>query len=336
MKRFLSISVVSLFYLAIVFGVISYMVIPNVKVLNEINTKQNISEEEKNKLVESINNKYDELENNIKESYSSRLKQIDEELISKNSEENKEFMTNGFSDTYYRLNTEIANLNKEKFEINKKQDTELNSNKAKRNTELRAINGQNSDSFFKKSKSIVLIVVGGLILLFPILVTISKFNVLTILLNRVKNSWSQIDVLLKQRADLIPNIVSTVKAYSNYEKDTLTSVIDARNEVMSAKTKEEEIIANKKLNYGVNKLLVLQEDYPELKADENYMSLHKNLKEIEDNIASLRQEYNNNVLRYKNKVETFPNNIFANIFGFKSQVFFKIDDDERENVNINL
>ena len=336
MKRFLSISVVSLFYLAIVFGVISYMVIPNVKVLNEINNKQNISEEEKNKLVESINNKYDELENNIKESYSDRLKQIDEELISKNSEENKEFMTNGFSDTYYRLNTEIANLNKEKFEINKKQDTELNSNKAKRNTELKAISGQNSDSFLTKSRSIVLIVVGGLILLIPILVTISKFNVLTILLNRVKNSWSQIDVLLKQRADLIPNIVSTVKGYSNYEKDTLTSVIDARNEVMSAKTKEEEINANKKLNYGVNKLLVLQEDYPELKADENYMNLHKNLKEIEDNIASLRQEYNNNVLRYKNKVETFPNNIFANIFGFKSQVFFQIDDDERENVNINL
>lgn len=336
MKRFLSISVVSLIYLAILFGVISYMVIPNVKVLNEINSKQNISDEEKNKLVESINNKYDELENNIKESYSSRLKEIDEELISKNSEENKEFMTNGFSDTYYRLNTEIANLNKEKFEINKKQDTELNNNNAKRNTELRAISGQNSDSFFKKSKSIVLIVVGGLILLFPILVTISKFNVLTILLNRVKNSWSQIDVLLKQRADLIPNIVSTVKGYSNYEKDTLTSVIDARNEVMNAKTKEEEINANKKLNYGVNKLLVLQEDYPELKADENYMSLHKNLKEIEDNIASLRQDYNNNVLRYKNKVETFPNNIFANIFGFKSQVFFQIDDDERENVNINL
>ena len=336
MKRFLSISVVSLFYLAMVFGVISYMVIPNVKVLNEINSKQNISEEEKNKLVESINSKYDELENNIKESYSDRLKQIDEELISKNSEENKEFMTNGFSDTYYRLNTEIANLNKEKFEINEKQENELNSNNAKRNTELRAISGQNSDSFLTKSRSIVLIVVGGLILLFPILVTISKFNVLTILLNRVKNSWSQIDVLLKQRADLIPNIVSTVKGYSNYEKDTLTSVIDARNEVMSAKTKEEEINANKKLNYGVNKLLVLQEDYPELKADENYMSLHKNLKEIEDNIASLRQEYNNNVLRYKNKVETFPNNIFANIFGFKSQVFFQIDDDERENVNINL
>lgn len=336
MKRFLSISIVSLVYLAIVFGVISYMVIPNVKVLNEINSKQNISEEEKNKLVESINNKYDELENNIKESYSDRLKQIDEELISKNSEENEEFMTNGFSDTYYRLNTEIANLNKEKFEINEKQDTELNSNNAKRNTELRAISGQNIDSFLTKSRSIVLIVVGGLILLFPILVTISKFNVLTILLNRVKNSWSQIDVLLKQRADLIPNIVSTVKGYSNYEKDTLTSVIDARNEVMSAKTKEEEINANKKLNYGVNKLLVLQEDYPELKADENYMSLHKNLKEIEDNIASLRQEYNNNVLRYKNKVETFPNNIFANIFGFKSQVFFQIDDDERENVNINL
>lgn len=336
MKRFLSISVVSLIYLAILFGVISYMVIPNVKVLNEINSKQNISDEEKNKLVESINNKYDELENNIKESYSSRLKEIDEELISKNSEENKEFMTNGFSDTYYRLNTEIANLNKEKFEINKKQDTELNNNNAKRNTELRAISGQNSDSFLTKSRSIVLIVVGGLMLLFPILVTISKFNVLTILLNRVKNSWSQIDVLLKQRADLIPNIVSTVKGYSNYEKDTLTSVIDARNEVMNAKTKEEEINANKKLNYGVNKLLVLQEDYPELKADENYMSLHKNLKEIEDNIASLRQDYNNNVLRYKNKVETFPNNIFANIFGFKSQVFFQIDDDERENVNINL
>lgn len=336
MKRFLSISVVSLIYLAILFGVISYMVIPNVKVLNEINSKQNISDEEKNKLVESINNKYDELENNIKESYSSRLKEIDEELISKNSEENKEFMTNGFSDTYYRLNTEIANLNKEKFEINKKQDTELNSNKAKRSTELRAISGQNSDSFLTKSRSIVLIVVGGVILLFPILVTISKFNVLTILLNRVKNSWSQIDVLLKQRADLIPNIVSTVKGYSNYEKDTLTSVIDARNEVMNAKTKEEEINANKKLNYGVNKLLVLQEDYPELKADENYMSLHKNLKEIEDNIASLRQDYNNNVLRYKNKVETFPNNIFVNIFGFKSQVFFQIDDDERENVNINL
>lgn len=336
MKRFLSISVVSLIYLTILFGVISYMVIPNVKVLNEINNKQNISDEEKNKLVESINNKYDELENNIKESYNTRLKEIDEELINKNSEENKEFMTNGFSDTYYRLNTEIANLNKEKFEINKKRDTELNSNKAKRNTELRAISGQNSDSFLTKSRSIVLIVVGGLILLFPILVTISKFNVLTILLNRVKNSWSQIDVLLKQRADLIPNIVSTVKGYSNYEKDTLTSVIDARNEVMNAKTKEEEINANKKLNYGVNKLLVLQEDYPELKADENYMSLHKNLKEIEDNIASLRQDYNNNVLRYKNKVETFPNSIFANIFGFKSQVFFQIDDGERENVNINL
>ena len=159
---------------------------------------------------------------------------------------------------------------------------------------------------------------------------------MTHLSNLVKEKWSQVDIFLKQRTDLIPNIVESVKGFTGHEKSTLTNITKARNQVIKATTKEEEIEANKNLSNAINKLLFLQEDYPELKANTNFMNLQENLKEIENNISYARQIYNKAVLKYKNKLEMFPSNIIADIFNFKPELFFTIDSDDRENPNINF
>ena len=143
--------------------------------------------------------------------------------------------------------------------------------------------------------------------------------------NKVKDQWSQIDVQLKKRADLIPNIVETVKGYAKHEKETLEDVIKARNALNTASTVEDEMKANNQITGALNKLFALSEAYPELKANENFMSLQKDLKDIEDKISYARQFYNDSVMTYNNKVQMFPTNIIANIFNFKESKFFEIE-----------
>ncbi len=160
------------------------------------------------------------------------------------------------------------------------------------------------------------------------------YNSLVSLRNKVKDQWAQIDVQLKRRFDLIPNLVETVKGYAKHEKETFEKVIAARNNFSKAKTPEAEMKANNELSGALTRLLAVAENYPELKANENFTALQKELTETEDKISYARQFYNDNVMHYKNKIEMFPSNIVANIFKFKPEPFFEITETEKKNVEV--
>lgn len=174
------------------------------------------------------------------------------------------------------------------------------------------------------------IVIGVVLLL--IIFLISNYNKLVSLRNKVKDQWAQIDVQLKRRFDLIPNLVEIVKGYVKHEKETLESVIAARNSFTNASTSEDEIKASNELTNAIGKLFAIAEAYPDLKANTSFLDLQKQLAEIEDKISYARQFYNDNVLEYKNKLEMFPSNIIASMFGFKPETFFEANETERENV----
>ena len=158
----------------------------------------------------------------------------------------------------------------------------------------------------------------------------STYNGLVSLRNKAKDQWAQVDVILKRRADLIPNLVETVKGYAKHESETLENVIAARNKFMTAKTPEDEMKASGEISQALSRLMVLTESYPELKANTNFVDLQNNLKESEDKVQYARQFYNDSVLNYKNKLEMFPSNIVAGIFNFKPEAFFEIDEASRE------
>ena len=176
-------------------------------------------------------------------------------------------------------------------------------------------------------------IIGGVVLLL-IFYFVSTYNGLVKLRNMVKDQWSQIDVLLKRRSDLIPNLVETVKGYAKHEKETLDAVITARNKAVSATGVEDEMKANGELTGALNKLFALAESYPDLKANTNFMDLQNNLKDTEDKISYARQFYNDAVLKYKNKIEMFPSSIVAGMFNFKPEPFFEATETERENVKV--
>lgn len=167
-----------------------------------------------------------------------------------------------------------------------------------------------------------------IVIVILVVLVAGAYNGLVASRNRVKDQWSQIDVQLKKRADLIPNIVETVKGYAKHEKETLEDVVKARNALNTASTVEDEMKANNQITGALNKLFALSEAYPELKANENFMSLQKDLKDIEDKISYARQFYNDSVMTYNNKVQMFPTNIIANIFNFKESKFFEIENEK--------
>lgn len=173
---------------------------------------------------------------------------------------------------------------------------------------------------------IILIVVVVLLVLYVVM----TYNTLTRLRNKVKTNWSQIDVVLKRRADLIPNLVETVKGYAKHEQETLDKVIKARNTYVSASLPEDQMKAAGELTQALNKLIALSEAYPDLKANTNFIELQNELKETENKITFARQFYNDSVYGYQNKIEMFPSNIIANIFGFKSFAFFEADAGDKE------
>ena len=174
----------------------------------------------------------------------------------------------------------------------------------------------------------IIIVVGILFVL--VAYVISVYNKLVHARNKVENQFSQIDIQLKRRADLIPNLVETVKGYAKHEKGTFTEVIEARNKALSANTVNEKIEANNELTGALNKLFALAEAYPELKANENFLSLQNDLKDTEDKITYARQFYNDSAMQYNNLIQVVPSNIVAGIFGFKKFDYFKADEKEKE------
>ena len=169
----------------------------------------------------------------------------------------------------------------------------------------------------------ILIIVMVLVIIFIVYTFIHMYNRLVSLRNRVENSFAQIDVQLKRRNDLIPNLVETVKGYASHEKEVLEEVTRARGNVMNASGVKETSDANNQLTGALKTLFAVAENYPELKANENFKELQAQLAQTEDKIAYSRQFYNDTVLMYNNKCQTFPSNIFAGMFGFKEADFFE-------------
>lgn len=172
------------------------------------------------------------------------------------------------------------------------------------------------------------------ILVLIILYVFMTYNSLVKLRNRVKDQWSQIDVQLKRRFDLIPNLVNTIKGYTKHESETLEKVIQARNTYVTATTPDEKMKANNELSGVLTKLFALSESYPDLKANTNFIELQSELQETENKIAMARQFYNDTVLTYNNKVEMVPSNIIAGMFHFQKQEFFQVAEEERQNVKV--
>lgn len=167
-----------------------------------------------------------------------------------------------------------------------------------------------------------------------VIYAISLYNSFVKLANRVEEAFSTMDVYLKKRWDLIPNIVETVKGYAKHEKETLKEIVDLRNGAYDQMSDEEKIKANQQLTKGINKIIALAENYPELKASENFRDLTNQLAKVEEDIANSRKYYNAVVRNYNDKVEMFPSNIFAKLFGYKEKVMFEASETERENVKV--
>lgn len=173
-----------------------------------------------------------------------------------------------------------------------------------------------------------LIILIVLVLLIVILL-IKYYNDLINHRNRVENAWSQIDVQLQRRNDLIPNIVETVKGYAGHEKSTLNEVTQARANMANASTVQEIAEADNQIKGALKSLFAVSEAYPELKANQNFIQLQEELSETEDKISYSRQFYNDTVLKYNNLCQQFPSNIIANIFHFKKSEFFEARQESR-------
>ncbi len=180
------------------------------------------------------------------------------------------------------------------------------------------------------SGTIILLVIAGIVLVLVIWF-VAIYNGLVGLKNQVKNAWSQIDVQLKRRHDLIPNLVETVKGYASHEKDTLERVVQARSRAMSAQSMDDRIQAEGELGQALGRLMLLVESYPDLKANQNFLALQEELTSTENKISFARQYYNDSVMTYNNKIQMFPSNIIAGMFNFKEATFFKVENEaERE------
>ncbi len=173
----------------------------------------------------------------------------------------------------------------------------------------------------------VIIIVVVLVLL--ALYAIVSYNGLVSLRNRIENAWAQIDVQLKRRYDLIPNLVETVKGYASHERETLDAVIQARNAGMSAQGPHDQAEAENQITGALKSLFALSEAYPDLKANQNFAQLQEELTGTEGRIAYARQFYNDTVYRYNTKVQSFPANVLANTFRFSEREYFQADDESR-------
>jgi len=161
---------------------------------------------------------------------------------------------------------------------------------------------------------------------------IGMYNSLIKLRNQVKNAWAQIDVQLKRRHDLIPNLIETVKGYMIHERQKLESITNMRSQAMNATNMQDRVKAEGELTNMLGRLQVAVEAYPDLKANQNFLALQEELTSTENKISYARQSYNDQVLFYNNKKQIFPSNIIAGMFNFKDEVFFEIQDQSEKEV----
>ena len=180
-----------------------------------------------------------------------------------------------------------------------------------------------------------LYIIIGIVALLLIYIFVS-YNSLVKLDNSVKEAFSTMDVYLKKRWDLIPNIVETVKGYAEHERETLESVVKLRNSAYDKMSQDDKIAANDEISGVLSKLMALSENYPDLKANQNFLDLSSQLSKIEEDIANARKYYNAVVKNLNNKVQMFPSNIISKLFGYQEIKMFEIAEKEKENIKIEL
>lgn len=178
------------------------------------------------------------------------------------------------------------------------------------------------------------LIIIGVIIVLPALWLMFTYNSLVTLRNRVREAWSQIDVQLKRRSSLIPNLVETVKGYAKHEKGVLEEVTKARTALMGAKDPGAKAAANDVLSGALKSLFAVAEGYPQLRASENFKQLQDELSDTETKVAASRQFYNTNVLDLNNSLETFPSALVGNMFSFKKEEFFKATEEEKKDVEV--
>src|SRR3989344_4069425 len=181
--------------------------------------------------------------------------------------------------------------------------------------------------------------IGWIILIILIAIAvwlIGVYNGLIRTRNRVDEGWSDIEVQLKRRYDLIPNLVNTVKGYAKHEEGVFTKVTDARAAAMSAPNPAQKLAAENQLSQTIRSLFAVAENYPELKANQNFLSLQSDLTDTEDKIQAARRFYNGTVRDYNTKIQSFPSNLFAGMLGFTAKTFFDIDEKGPEGQPVNV
>ena len=182
---------------------------------------------------------------------------------------------------------------------------------------------------------VVLLVVLAIVVVVGLVVALS-YNGLVRLRNRIDNAWAQIDVQLRRRYDLIPNLVETVKGYAAHERQTLESVTSARANAINAQGVVEQAQAENQITGALKSLFAVAEAYPDLKANQNFLNLQEELSSTEGRIAYARQFYNDSVLKLNTKIQSFPSNILANAFGFTPREYFEADDTSRGPVRVDF
>ena len=180
---------------------------------------------------------------------------------------------------------------------------------------------------------IYIIIAIVLIIVMYVLITYNSFIKLK---NMVQEAFSTMDVYLKKRWDLIPNLIETVKGYVKHEENTLKEIVDLRGNSYDSMSDDEKVKANQTISKDINKIMLVAENYPDLKASANFQDLSRELSKVEEDVANARKYYNGAVEMFNNKVEMFPSNILAKLFGYKPKAMFETDNNERENVKVSF
>lgn len=181
-----------------------------------------------------------------------------------------------------------------------------------------------------------MIYVGLGVAILLVLLWIGSYNSLVKYKNWIEESWAQIDVQLKRRYDLIPNLLETVKAYARHEQETLEKVITARNRLTEGGDRESQMAANDEMSGALKNIFALSESYPDLQSNQNFMMLQEELSGTENKIAYARQLYNTTVMKYNTKTQTIPSNIIASVHGFQKINMLETPQEERQNVKISF
>lgn len=177
-----------------------------------------------------------------------------------------------------------------------------------------------------------LLIVLGVVVVIGIIIA-SMYNTLVKLRNNRENAFADIDVQLKQRHDLVPQLVESVKGYAAHEKDTLDRVVSARNGAINAKSIDDKIVAENALSSALAGLKITLEAYPDLKANQNFLQLQEEISDIENKLASVRRYFNSATRELNNAVESFPSNLVAGMFGFRKEIMFDLGTDQRANLD---